>query len=54
MPRRYLIEAAIAADRALDDMKHAKNGVEWWVQRDIATKMLRAAIAKATNSPAQQ
>ena len=42
-----LLTAAHAAKLALDDMQHAKDGQDWWVQRDTAMKQIDAAITKA-------
>lgn len=41
-----LLAASHAAKLALDDMQHAKDGRDWWVQRDTAMKQIDAAIAK--------
>lgn len=46
--RDQLLDAARAAKLALDDLHHAKDGRDWWTQRDTATKLIDAAIAKTT------
>lgn len=43
-----LLAAAQAAKLALDDLLHAKDGRDWWTQRDAAMMLIDAAIAKAT------